>query len=72
MEAINENVAQKSSNQHEILIQILIRTFPCNGQYIRKAEFLLTGLCDLSGDKRRLNPANNTTQIKHQDLREYC
>ena len=42
---------------------------PVHRQYIRNAEALLVDLCNLPEDKRRLDHGNNTTQIKHQDLR---
>lgn len=38
---------------------------PMHGQYIRNVEVLLVGLCNLSEGKRRLDPANDTTQIKY-------
>ena len=45
---------------------------PVQGQYIRYVEALLVGPCDLSEEERRIDPTNDTTQIKHQGLREYC
>ena len=45
---------------------------PVHGQYIRNAEALLVGLYDLFEDKRRFDPEDDTTQIRHHDLREYC
>ena len=45
---------------------------PVQDQYIRQPEALLVGLCDLSVDEKRLDSALDTTQIKHQYLREYC
>ena len=42
---------------------------PVHHQYIRNAEALLVDLYNLPEDKRRLDHGNNTTQIKHQDLR---
>ena len=40
---------------------------PMQGQYIRHVEALLVGPCDLSEEERRLNPANDTAQNKHQE-----
>lgn len=42
---------------------------PVHRQYIRNAEALLVDLCNLPENKRRLDHGNDTTQIKHQDLR---